>query len=510
MNLARVASKIGSWTVISRIAGYSRDMLMAQVLGASAVAEAFQVAFTFPNLFRNLFGEGAMNAALIPHFSGLDSREGRVVARKFLGDVLLLVGGLMLLITALAYIFMAEIIAVFAWGFSDPAKIQLTIDLARLCLPYLFCIIIAAIFGGVLNHAGKFSVPAAAPILLNLMMISPLAAGVLGWINFSIQFLAYAVVIGGIVQLSLCLFVAWRIGYLPIFRHRLMNSETQAFGWLLLPGIISALCLQCNLIVARAFASTLEEGSIVWLFFAERLFQLPLALIGISLGVALLPTFSRAVSSGDTERADSLRNQTQKAALLLAIPAAIGLAICAELIIDVLFARGAFGAFDTAQTAMALQALALGLPAYILVKILQPLFFAHRNTKTPMFIALTMMLVNIALASVLMQFLAHAGLALAAALAGWVQVLLLLVALAKRKIAAISLSMMFFGLKALLGGLIMAVCLYGAIVLYDQLGLNLLASLKLLLLLGVGLISYGVAATLLTGYKWRQMFSKQG
>ncbi len=505
MNPTRIASKIGSWTIVSRIAGYSRDMLMAQVLGASAVAEAFQIAFTFPNLFRSLFGEGAMNAALVPHFSALESREDKIIARQFLGDVLLLVGSLMLLITALAYIFMAEIVAVFAWGFTDPTKIQLTIDLARLCLPYLFCIIVAAIFGGILNYAGRFSVPAAAPIILNLMMISPLAASVFGLVDFSIQALAYAVVIGGIVQLSLCLVVAWRIDYLPIFRHRLMGKEIQAFGWLLLPGIISALCLQCNLIVARAFASTLPEGSIIWLFFAERLFQLPLALVGISLGVALLPTFTRAVHSGDTERADSLRNQTQRAALLLAIPAAIGLALCAELIIDVLFARGAFTAADTVQTAMALQALALGLPAYILVKILQPLFFAHHNTKTPMLIAMTMMLVNIVLAFVLMQFFAHAGLALATALAGWVQVLLLLLALARRGIASISQSMMIFGLKALLAGLIMAGCLYGA----RHFIPDMPAFFELLLLLGIGGSSYLVAATVLTGYKWRQMFDKK-
>ncbi|NQY81606.1 MAG: hypothetical protein HRT36_00830 [Alphaproteobacteria bacterium] len=208
VNFARVASKIGSWTVLSRITGYGRDMLMAQVLGASAIAEAFQIAFTFPNLFRNLFGEGAMNAALIPHFSRLESREGSTIARQFFGDVLLLVGGLMLLISLLAYWFMPEIVRVLAWGFRDPEKVQLTIDLARICLPYLFCIIVAAIFGGILNHAGKFSVPAAAPILLNLLMISPFAVAVLGGGGFLVfwfgmaggdrrSFTARAVLAGG-------------------------------------------------------------------------------------------------------------------------------------------------------------------------------------------------------------------------------------------------------------------------------------------------------------------------
>lgn len=505
MNMIRIASKVGSWTIISRIAGYVRDMFMAQVLGASAAAEAFQIAFTFPNLFRNLFGEGAMNAALIPHFNTLDEREGRIVARQFLGDVMLLVGGLMLLITALAYVFMAEIVAVFAWGFTDPDKIQLTIELARICLPYLFCVIIAAIFSGILNCAGKFSVPAAVPIVLNIMMISPLAAAVLGWIDFAVQTLAWAVVAGGCLQLLLCVIAAWHIGYLPIFRHRLMNAEIRAFGNLLLPGILSALFLQCNLITTRAFASTLPEGSIIWLFFADRLFQLPLALIGISLGIALLPAFSRVINSGDTERADNLRNQTQQAALLLAVPSAIGLAICAEEIINILFVRGAFSASDARQTVLALQVLVLGLPAYILVKVLQPLFFAHHDTKTPMQIAAVMMVFNIALAFVLMQFFAHSGLALALAVSGWLQCVLLVLALRKRRIAALARGILTFSLKVLLAGMTMAGCLYGTMALIPEMH----AGLELLVLLSVGGCSYLVAATALTGYKWRQMFDKE-
>lgn len=505
INLARIVSKIGSWTIFSRMAGYVRDMLMAQVMGASAIAEAFQIAFTFPNLFRNLFGEGAMNAALVPRFAQMASERGEVKARQFLGDVVLIVGGLMLVISSLAWIFMPEIVNLLAWGFEDEQKIALTIALARTCLPYLFCIILAAIFGGILNYAGRFSIPAAAPIILNLLMISPLAASVFGWSDFSIFMLAYAVVIGGVLQLGLCLLVAWRIDHLPIFRHRLMGGELWQFLLVLLPGILSALCLQFNLVVSRAFASTLQEGSIVWLFFAERLFQLPLALIGISFGVALLPMLSRALSEKDRVRAGHLRQQTQQGALLLSIPAAVGLAICAELIVDVLFARGAFGATDTQKTAVALQALALGLPAYIFVKVLQPLFFARHDTRTPMQIAVVMMVINIALAALLMQFWAHVGLALATALAGWVQVALLLLQLRKRALAGLAEGIPVFALKVLLAATGMAIFLW--------LGLHAEAELQTAiptwLLLG-GLVSiagigYLVAAMLLTGYRWHDV-----
>ncbi|NQY81607.1 MAG: polysaccharide biosynthesis C-terminal domain-containing protein [Alphaproteobacteria bacterium] len=317
--------------------------------------------------------------------------------------------------------------------------------------------------------------------------------------------------IGGVLQLGLCLLAAWRIEHLPIFRHRLRAKELRAFWWVLLPGIVSALCLQFNLIVSRAFASTLQEGAIIWLFFAERMFQLPLALIGISLGVALLPTLSRAISAGDQTRVDALRRQTQHAALLLALPAAVALAVCADFIIDVLFARGAFGAEDTHQSARALQALALGLPAYILVKILQPLFFARHNTKTPMFIAMGMMMVNVILAAILMRFLAHTGLALATALAGWTQVFLLLLALKRRRIVGLAVGMIGFGLRVAAASGVMALVLLAGLWLREAVFPGLSNFSVLLLLVSFGGISYLVATLVATGYKWcelRALFQK--
>lgn len=497
------AIRIGSWTAASRVAGYLRDMLMAQVLGATAQAEAFQIAFTFPNMFRNLFGEGAMNSGLIPHFAHLEGEEGRTRARCFLGDLVLLVGGMMLLISVLAALFMSEIMALMAWGFENPDQKQLVVDLALLCLPYLVCIILAAIFGGILNHAGYFSVPASAPIMLNLLMIAPLAAAVLGWKGFAVHSLAVAVVIGGVVQLAFCLLVAWKVGYLPIFSHRLRGEGLTAFFLLLLPGLVSALSLQVNMVVIRAFATTLDQGAVAWLFYAERLFQLPLALIGISLGVALLPSLSRAVQGKDSALSLKLRRQSQQISLLLALPASVGLAICSPEIINALFERGAFTAADTLQTTYALQAMTLGLPAYIFLKILQPLFFAERDTRTPMLIAVGTVVVNIVLAMQLMDWLAHAGLALASAVTGWLQVCLLLVLLKRRGIAGLAGGISAFALKIVLATAAMGGLLLWLKSFYGQGSADLSLWWRLGSLLLAGLVSYLLAVVVFTGYKWR-------
>ena len=501
-NLSQITARVGLWTLLSRFAGYGRDMVMAHLLGASWVVEAFQVAFSFPNLFRNLFGEGAINAALIPRYAAIESAQGSMAARQFFGDVVLVIGGLMLLFALLSYVWMPEIIAVLAWGFSTEKQL-LTVEIARLCLPFLPCIILVALVGGVLNHRGYFTLPAVIPIVLNTIMLLTLLSGLYHDLPFDIRLLAYAVTSAGFVQLGLCLLFAWRHNILPHFAHRFGAKAMQHFLLLLLPGVMSGMFLQVNFLTNRAFASNLGEGSIAWLFYAERLFSLPLALIGISLGVALLPLLSQAVSNHDHQRSKSLAQQALKAALFWSLPATIGIILCAEWIIALLFERGAFGAHDTLQTARALQMLALGLPAYILVKVLQPLFFARQNTRTPMIISMSIMGLNIFFSLMLMPILAHVGLALAAAISGWMQVIVLYQQLQHHRPTFTHLGKFTMGVVT--ACVLMASLIGGAqwIVIRQQWingGLSLTLALVGVILLAV--VVYLVAAQRLTGYKW--------
>jgi putative peptidoglycan lipid II flippase len=432
MTLVRSVATVGSYTLLSRVLGFVRDVLTAAILGAGPVADAFFVAQRLPNLFRSLFAEGAFSAAFVPLFAGTMAETGKEAARIFAEDALALLLAALLGFVLLGEIFMPTVMGVIAPGFGeDPAKFGLAVDLARIAFPYLLFIALVALQGGVLNSVDRFAAAAATPILLNLFLIvALLMMDRFGWRDG--RALAWAVTGAGFAQFLWLLASCARAGLalrLPLPRLTPGVRRTLA---VMAPGTLGAGVTQLNLLISTALASLLPGGSVSYLYYADRLNQLPLGVVGIAVGTAILPPLSRQVRLGHLAEAATTQNRGLELALLLTLPAAVALILLATPILSVLFQRGAFGAADTAATAAALAAYAAGLPAFVLVKVLAPGFFARQDTATPVKVAITALVSNLGLTLILMQFLAHVGIAIATTIAGWVNALSLLALLIRR------------------------------------------------------------------------------
>jgi putative peptidoglycan lipid II flippase len=433
MALLRSVATVGSYTLLSRIFGFLRDILTAALLGAGPVADAFFVALRLPNLFRSLFAEGAFSAAFVPLFAGTVAQAGKVEARAFAEDVLAVLLVVLLAFVVLGEIFMPAVMRVIAPGFSaDPEKFSLAVDLARINFPYLLFIALAALQGGVLNSLDRFAAPAATPILLNLFLIGALLLSRrFGWHGG--HALAWAVCAAGFAQFLWLMSSCSRAGLalrLPLPRLTPGVRRTLA---IMAPGALGAGVVQLNLLISTMLASFLPGGSVSFLYYADRLNQFPLGVVGIAVGTAILPPLSRQLRQGELDAALETQNRGLELALLLTLPAAVALAALAVPILAVLFQRGAFGPTDTLETAKALAAYAAGLPAFVLVRVLAPGFFARHDTRTPVKLAIAAVLVNLSLTLLLMQFLAHVGIALATSAAGWVNALGLFTLLVRRR-----------------------------------------------------------------------------
>jgi putative peptidoglycan lipid II flippase len=432
MALLRSVATVGSYTLVSRVFGFLRDILTASLLGAGPVADAFFVALRLPNLFRSLFAEGAFSAAFVPLFAGTMAEAGKEEARAFAEDVLAVLLTVLLAFVLVCEIFMPVVMSAIAPGFSDdPGKFRLAVELARINFPYLLFIALVALQGGVLNSLDYFAAPAATPILLNLFLIAVLLLSKrFGWHDG--HALAWAVCAAGFAQFLWLMFSCGRAGValrLPVPRLTPGVRRTLA---IMAPGAFGAGVTQLNLLIATMLASFLAGGSVSFLYYADRLNQLPLGVVGIAVGTAILPPLSRHLRQGDLGAAIATQNRGLELALLLTLPAAMALAALAVPILAVLFQRGAFGPADTVATAKALAAYAAGLPAFVLVKVLAPAFFARHDTRTPVKLAVVAIIVNLSLTLMLMGPLAHVGIALATSAAGWVNALGLLVLLVRR------------------------------------------------------------------------------
>lgn len=413
----------------SRVLGFVRDILMASALGAGLAADAFFIAFKLPNFFRRLFAEGAFTAGFVPLFSKRlgkgDSGQQQAVAfaSKTLGVFL----PTLLLVLALFEIAMPWVMELLTGGFDDaePQKFELVVKLGRLTFPYLMLISLVTLLAGVLNGLGKFSAAAFAPVLLNICMI----AGLLFWSGDAIDSattLATAVSIAGIVQLIWLLIAVKRAGIsLKLPKPKLTPSIKQLLA-VAAPAAVGAGIMQINLLIDLLIAARmLPEGSISYLFYADRLNQLPIGVIGVAIGTVLLPSISRALGAGDVTGAQNQQNRAMEFALFLTLPAAAALMLIPHELISSLFERGAFTSSDTSAAAMALVAYASGLPAYVVIKVLTPGFFARQNTKTPVKIAVFSLILNTSLNLILIGPLAHVGLALATSIAAWVNAAML-------------------------------------------------------------------------------------
>ncbi len=432
MSLARSIATVGSFTLLSRITGLLREMMIARYLGAGTVADAFFVAFRFPNLFRSLFAEGAFNAAFVPLFTGSMTAGGRDAALRFAEQAMAVLALTLTLFVVLVELAMPVAMLGLAPGFDEvPGKMALAVELSRICFPYLLFISLTSLQAGILNSLGRFAAAAATPILLNLTAMAGLWA-LSPYTPTPGHALAWGVFGAGVLQFSWLVYSLRRAGIrLRPVRPRL-TPEVRLLARRVLPGAIGAGVYQVNLVINTVIASMVANGAVSYLNYADRVNQLPLGVVGIAIGTALLPLLSRQIRAGETAAALDSQNRAMEVALLLTLPAAAALMTIAQPVITLLFQRGSFTAADTAATAPALVAFASGLPAYVLVKVLAPAFFAREDTATPVKIAAAAMLVNLALNLVLIAPLAHVGLALATALASWFNVTVLAVVLRRR------------------------------------------------------------------------------
>lgn len=432
MNLARAIATVGGFTMISRVTGFVRDMLIAAVVGAGPAADAFFVAFQIPNFFRRLTGEGALTVAFVPMFAGLVETKGKQAAVAFAGQVQSVLLMALLALVVAAELAMPGVILVMAPGFADEAlRYDLAVELTRITFPYLPLISLVALWGGMLNSLGRFWAMAAAPILLNLILITALATAA-GALETPGHVLAWGVAAAGVAQALFVAAACRREDALPPLVRPRLTPQVKKLLILMAPAALGAGVVQVNAFIGILLASLLPAGSVSYLYYADRVVQLPLGVVGVAIGTALLPMLSRQVRAGSTAEAIGTQNRALEIALLLTVPAAVALAVIAEPVITVLFERGAFTEVDGYQTAMTLAAYAAGLPAFVLIKVFQPGFFAREDTATPVKVAAAAVAANLACNAVLLPLYDQVGIALSTVISSWLNAALLAVLLWRR------------------------------------------------------------------------------
>ena len=461
--LFKIISIVGSLTFLSRILGYFRDLLIARVIGAGLISDCFFVAFKLPNLFRRILGEGAMNAAFIPVVSGVRTKSGNKSADVFFSNIFSFLLVALLAFVLILEIFMPLIITLIAPGFSDnPEKFNHSINLTRLTFPFVLFICLTSLMGAYLNTLGKFASMAVTPIILNLSLIFTLLIFFKSENLFLISStLSFVVSIAGIIQVIWMYYnirrnkskLSINFSFFKTFKR---DKEITKFFKLLLPAILGNGAYQINLLIDMILASTLPDGSISFLYYADRVNQLPLGVLGIAIGTALLPVLSSQVKKNQKKEAEKSISKAIKFGILFSIPAFFGLLIFSENIISFLFFRGAFEYKDVQATSSALIALCCGLPAFIMIKILVIPFFANEDTKTPIKISLFCMSINLILNLILIREFLHVGLAISTSVSAWINFILLFYILNKNLNYSFDISIFKVFLKVSLASLTMS------------------------------------------------------
>jgi len=512
LSLIRSFSSVGSLTLVSRVLGFVRVMLMARFLGASFATDAFLIALRLPNMFRALFAEGAFASAFVPLFNSKISEEAGSLekALRFADRALAALLPFLLLFTGLMMLFAGPAVLLLSGGFNDPSPGQFAfaVELARTTFPYLFFISVVSLLGGILNSLRQFWVNAAAPILLNLCLI-----GAMLFFNGpadedTARAMAWAVTLSGVLQLLWLILACARAGALPRLVRPRLTDDVKRLLKLIWPAAAGAGAMQINLLVSTMLAaSLLPVGSVTYIDNADRLNQLPLGLVGIGLGTVLLPTIARMISSGDEAGARAFQKKGLRLALFLSLPAAAALIVVAEPIIRALLQYGAFDAADAAATAGALAAFSIGLPAFILVKVLTPAFHARQDMKTPLRYALVAIAVNLVLNLILIWPLRHAGPPLATAIAAWVNVILLYRALAAHGYFALDRVLVSHILRLAIAAALMAAALFfGQPLIEPLLAQGFERRLGgLALLVGGGIIVYAAAVFVTRAYTLKEL-----
>jgi putative peptidoglycan lipid II flippase len=463
MNLLKSVGTIGGLTMVSRVFGFARDMLMSRILGAGMAADAFLVAFRLPNTFRRLFGEGAFSAGFVPLFSQRFHGEGGLEeARKFSEEVLAVFLPALFLFTLVFEVAMPLFVWAIASEYADvPEKFALTVELTRITFPYLLLISLVSLFSGVLNSMTRFVAAAFAPALLNASMLTAMILFPQGGV-LTARALAVAVTAGGFAQLALLWWSARRAGISLALRRPRMTPGVRQFIQVVIPATLGAGVYQISQFIDTFFATRLPEGSMSYLNYADRLNQLPLSVIGTALGTAILPQISRFIDKADPREAAKVQGQAVELSMLLTLPAALALAVVAGPLISAFFQGGRFTPEDARITGNTLAILVAGLPAYVLVKVLTPGFYARKDTRTPVKTATIVLVANVVLNFALIPMLGIYGLAIAIAACSWLNCLMLYFILHRRGHFRVEGWLAGRLLRQLLAGGIMAVALWFA------------------------------------------------
>ncbi len=458
--LIKSTATVSSMTLLSRVLGFVRDMVVARIFGAGEATDAFFVAFKIPNFLRRLFAEGAFSQSFVPVFSEYKTQREHDEVKRLADDVAGVFGLILFVITLIGVIAAPVVIAIFAPGFLDePNKYNLASDMLVLTFPYIFFISLTAFAGGILNTYGRFAVPAFTPVLLNLVLIS-CAVWLAPQMDEPIMALAWGVFIAGAAQLLFQLPFLAKLKLLPRPRFNRQNEGVKRINKLMIPAIFGSSVAQINLLLDTLIASLLITGSVSWLYFADRLVEFPLGILGIALATVILPSLSKQHAAASAEQFSQTLDWALRLVVVVGTPAMVGLFVLAGPMLATLFQYGAFGAHDVQMAAQALMAYSFGLMGFILVKVLAPGYFARQDTKTPVKIGIIAMVANMVMNIIFVFPLAHAGLALATSLSAFLNAYLLYRGLRRDGVYHPGSGWLKLGLQVLLANLALAAVLW--------------------------------------------------
>jgi putative peptidoglycan lipid II flippase len=495
---------VGGYTLLSRLTGLARDIMLAAFLGAGPIADAFYVAWRLPNVFRAIFAEGAFNTAFIPAYAHVHSKGGEGSARLFASHIFTLLFLSQVILLVVAWLFMPQVISLLAPGFADDSEQRrLAIELTRITFPYLLLITLVTLYGGMLNVMQRYASASAASIFLNISMMATLA--VAAWFPSVGHAAAWGILISGFLQYFLLAGDLARHGGLPRFAPLKLDEDVRAFFRAIGPATLGSMGTQVAIFADTIIATFLAAGALSALYYAERLYQLPIGVIGIAIGTVLLPEMSRRIAAGDDAGAMASQRRAFEFTLLTSVPFVAAFITVPDVIMRAVFLRGAFTAADAAAAGATLAAYAVGLIPFVMIRSAVSAFYARKDTATPVKASLTGLAVNLALKVLLMGSLAQVGLALATATGAWINLLLVLGFAVRAGYLEFDRALVRALLKFLASGLILAAALW----LSAKFAVVHLAHLPamrdeaiLLVLIAVGAVVYGASIFLLFGKAW--------
>jgi putative peptidoglycan lipid II flippase len=499
---------VGGFTLVSRLTGFLRDIMLAYVLGAGPVADAFLVAFRLPNHFRAIFAEGAFNAAFVPAYARIRAQGGPDPAALFADRIFTLLLASQVVLLAIALALTPAVISLLAPGFrNDPGRFTSAVELTRITFPYLLLVTLVTLYGGMLNALHRFAAAAAAPILLNLSMMATLAVAV--FFPTPGHAAAWGVLIAGVLEALLVGGDAFRAGVMTVFRWPRWDEDVKRFFKALVPATIGSAGVQIALFADTIIASFLTAGALSALYYADRLNQLPIGVIGIAAGTVVLPEMASRIAAGDEAGARHAQRRAIELTLLLSIPCVVGFLLVPELIMRALFMRGAFTAADAVAAARTLAAYALGLLPFVLIRSVIATFLARGDTATPVKAALLAVAVNVAFKIALMGPLAQVGLALATTIGAWINLGLVIWFAARQGHLVFNAGLGDALWRLALAGVTLAVALWVTDMLLARMATPLHDVAALAVLAGVGALVYGGAVLALFGARWLEALRRR-